>query len=145
MKRKFRKISSLEGWVLLFTGLFVAGTLLWFFVTKPSGGIGFVETGPAVTQAEPRPEPEAPGMLEGEVLDLNTASPGDLTRLPGIGEKRAEEIVAFREANGGFTKVEQLLEIKGIGDKTLEKLRPYVTVGAVSQEEGGTYGTDSGG
>lgn len=81
-------------------------------------------------------------MLEGEVLDLNTASEADLTRLPGIGEKRAADIVAWREENDGFTTTEELMEITGIGAATYDRLAPYVTAGAA--EEGGDHAEDPG-
>ncbi len=71
---------------------------------------------------------ETDGLMEGEIMDLNTATYSDLTRLPGIGAGRAEDIVAWREQNGGFDSVEELTEIKGIGKATLEGLRPYVRV-----------------
>ena len=89
-------------------------------------------------------EPAAPGLLDGEAMDLNTASAADLTRLPGIGQVKAEAIVAWREEHGGFSSVEELLEVKGIGEATLEGLRPYVTA-APAAEEGGDHGTNSGG
>lgn len=129
MREKFRKISRLEGAVLLLTALFVVGTLLWFQMTKPDTGLTLVETDHAAQSTEQETETtEAPGMLEGEKLDLNTASPEDLTRLPGIGEKKAAAIVAYRAENGGFTSTEELMEIDGIGEGIYAKLAPYVTV-----------------
>lgn len=59
------------------------------------------------------------------VLDLNHASAEELTQLPGIGPKRAEAIVARRKQRP-FTRVTQLLEVKGIGKRTLERLRPHL-------------------
>jgi len=61
-------------------------------------------------------------------LDLNTASAEELELLPGIGPKKAEAVLAWRDTNGRFSRVEDLLEIKGIGERTLERLRPYVCV-----------------
>lgn len=69
------------------------------------------------------------GLLEGEIMDLNTASVSDLGRLPGLGAGLARDIVEWREQNGGFACVENLAQIKGIGQVTLEAIRPYVTVG----------------
>lgn len=69
-------------------------------------------------------------LLPGEQIDVNTASALDLTRLPGIGESKAQAIVDWREANGPFRTVDQLMEVKGIGEGILEGLRPYVTAGA---------------
>ena len=77
-------------------------------------------------------------MLEGEVLDLNTASQADLTRLPGIGEKKAAAILAWREEHGPFQVVEDVMSVDGIGEKILADIRPYVTVVIPAAEEGGT-------
>ena len=64
-----------------------------------------------------------------EPLDLNRATAQELIELPGIGEAMAKRILDFREQNGPFKRVEDLMKIKGIGEKSFEKLRPYVRVG----------------
>ncbi len=61
-------------------------------------------------------------------LDLNTATIEQLKSLPGIGDTRANQIVAFKISIGGFSTLEQLLEISGIGTKTLEAIRPLVVI-----------------
>ena len=62
-------------------------------------------------------------------LDLNSATVKQLEALPAIGQKHAKSIIASRNARGGrFTNVDQLLEIDGIGPKTLDAIRPYVVV-----------------
>ena len=86
MKGKFTKISRLEALVLLLTALFAAGTLLWFFLGGEPAEVTFTGDGQAPAPSETVEEPAAPGLLEGEILDLNTATLSDLTRLPGIGE-----------------------------------------------------------
>ena len=58
--------------------------------------------------------------------NVNTASAAELQRLPGIGPALAGRIVEHRRAQGRFRTAEQLADVKGIGDKTLEKLRPWV-------------------
>ena len=74
--------------------------------------------------------PEKPdSLLEGERIDLNEADLYDLQRLPGIGEKRARDILAYRQENGPFESVEDLTLVNGIGDGIMEELRDYVTVG----------------
>jgi competence protein ComEA len=62
------------------------------------------------------------------VVNVNTATAEQLTLLPGVGEARAREIVAARQKQGGFKRVEDLLAIKGIGEASLAKLRPYVAL-----------------
>ena len=61
-------------------------------------------------------------------IDLNRASAEQLESLPGVGEVRAEAIVAERKRRGGFKNVDELLEVRGIGEKAIEKLRPLVKV-----------------
>jgi competence protein ComEA len=63
------------------------------------------------------------------VVNLNTATASQIATLPGIGEKAAQLIVEYREKNGGFKKVEELMNVKGIGEKSFLKLKPLVTVG----------------
>ncbi|NLY93403.1 MAG: helix-hairpin-helix domain-containing protein [Myxococcales bacterium] len=82
------------------------------------------------------PPPEMPAPLgetsaplrERGKIDLNAADEGTLTLLPRVGPALARRIVAHREARGGFSGVEDLLEVKGIGPKTLERLRPMIEV-----------------
>lgn len=61
-------------------------------------------------------------------VNLNTATAADLDALPGVGPVIAQRIVDWRTQNGGFTSVDDLGEVSGIGDATLSKLRPLVTV-----------------
>jgi competence protein ComEA len=68
----------------------------------------------------------------GEPIDLNRAGVAELETVPGIGPVTAQRIVDFREENGPFERVEDLLKIKGIGEKSFEKLRPYLKVGKTS-------------
>ena len=66
-------------------------------------------------------------MITGKV-DINSADEEMLTTLPGVGPKTATRIYDYRKANGPFRSVEDLLNIKGIGPKVLDKLKPFVTV-----------------
>jgi len=62
------------------------------------------------------------------VVNLNTATPAQLQKLPGIGPAKAEAIVAARDKHGGFEHVRQILHVRGIGRATYRKLRPMLTV-----------------
>jgi len=70
------------------------------------------------------PEPRA---NEG-VVNINTASAEELERLPGVGPTRARAILELRTRNKSFTRLEELMRVKGIGRATFRKLRPYLTL-----------------
>ncbi|WP_404983632.1 ComEA family DNA-binding protein [Cobetia marina] len=61
-------------------------------------------------------------------MNINTATPEQLTQLKGIGDKKAQAIVAWRKANGPFTSVDQLAEVKGISANTLERMETTLTL-----------------
>lgn len=63
------------------------------------------------------------------LLNINTASRAELTELPGIGETIAQRIIDYREAHGGFSSIEELEQVSGIGSKRLDAIRDYITVG----------------
>ena len=78
---------------------------------------------------EDRPQNQAPETLtpdNPERLNINTASAKELQTLPNIGERTAQRIVDHREQHGKFVSVDALQNVKGIGAKTLEKLKPFV-------------------
>ncbi len=76
----------------------------------------------AVVCAEEKKPPE-------QKVDINTATVEELAKLPGVGEVIAQRIVNHREKSGKFRKVEELLVVRGISKKKLEKLRPLIAVG----------------
>ena len=67
-------------------------------------------------------------------LNLNTATEAQLEALPGIGAATAARIVEYRKKNGGFKKAEDLMNVKGIGEKSFLKLKALVTVGPARAE-----------
>jgi len=68
------------------------------------------------------------------LLNLNTATAAQLEGLPGIGKSTADRIVEYRQKSGGFKKIEELMNVKGIGEKSFLKLKPLITVSAPKSE-----------
>lgn len=64
---------------------------------------------------------------ESERININTATKEELMTLNGIGSVMADNIISYRENYNGFLDVDELTEVKGIGKKTLDKLKPYIT------------------
>jgi len=64
-----------------------------------------------------------------EKININTAGVQELVTLDGIGEIKAREIVAYRDQNGAFERIEQILDVKGIGEATFAKIKDRITVG----------------
>ena len=76
----------------------------------------------------------AVGQDEELKVDLNRAGVEELVKLPGIGEVVAERIVNYRTEHGGFEAPEELMNVRGIGEKTYLKLESYLTVSKETQE-----------
>ena len=79
--------------------------------------------------------PGAPGLQDEqeqrqETVELNTATAAQLQTLPRVGERTAQRIIEYREEHGGFEKIEDLMNVRGIGEKTFLRLRPLVRVDA---------------
>jgi comEA protein len=72
---------------------------------------------------------EFSGRLSPRSININTASREDLIRLPGIGEAMAERILIYREENGSFSTIDELINVRGIGRKKLDRIAPYCTLG----------------
>ena len=77
--------------------------------------------------------PGAPGLQDEqeqrqETVELNTATSAELQTLPRVGERTAQRIIEYREEHGGFEKIEDLMNVRGIGEKTFLRLRPLVRV-----------------
>lgn len=88
-------------------------------------------TGSASSGALPAVNPASPTLPGPLLVEINTADQAGLEALPGIGPVMAQAILDFRAANGPFQSAEQLLDVKGIGPATLEKLRPYLLINGV--------------
>jgi competence protein ComEA len=81
-----------------------------------------------------RPSKAAPAPAS--PVNLNTASQAQLEALPGVGAKAAQRILDYRKQNGSFKKVEDLMNVKGFGEKTFLKLKPMLTVGDKASPSG---------
>ena len=81
-----------------------------------------------VKQTEPKKSSDSSEKKVTFPVNINTASKKELDALPGIGEVLAQRIIEYRSANGPFRSVDDLTKVKGIGAKTLEKLKPNATV-----------------
>ena len=115
-----------------------AVTFLVILILAGSGFWGLRRFAPAVFLGKPdliavpneeRPENQATETLTSskpELLNINTASAEELQTLPNIGVQMAQRIVDYRTQHGKFASVAALQDVKGIGAKTLEKIRPFV-------------------
>ncbi len=68
------------------------------------------------------------------VVNLNTATAAQLETLPGIGKATAERILEYRQKNGGFKKVEELMNVRGVGEKSFLKLKTLIMVSTPKAE-----------
>lgn len=78
-------------------------------------------------KGEETPETALAMETDGRV-NINTASAGELTSLPGIGESRAADIIAYRESNGGFSSIEDIMQVSGIKDALFQKIKDKIKV-----------------
>jgi competence protein ComEA len=69
-------------------------------------------------------------------VNINTATQAQLETLPGLGPKVAQRIIEYRQKNGSFKKVEDLMNVKGIGEKSFLKLKPMLTVAQKAESAG---------
>ena len=65
---------------------------------------------------------------QSKLININTATESELDSLPGIGPSRAKDIIKYRETNGGFKSIEEIKNIKGIGQSSFEKLKDLITI-----------------
>ncbi|MBB6020470.1 competence protein ComEA [Paenibacillus sp. JGP012] len=86
-----------------------------------------LEAGDKQSQVDPVVDAAAETTDNGKI-NINAASVSKLTELPGIGQKKAQAIVDYRNTHGPFAKVSDLTKVKGIGTKMLQKMAPYIQI-----------------
>ena len=84
-------------------------------------------TGLALAAAKPAPAGK---------VNINTATAEQLTVLPGVGAKLAARIVEYRQKSGGFKSVQELMNVRGVGEKNFEKFQGYLTLGEALPRSG---------
>ena len=87
----------------------------------------------AAAQAPPSPS-QAAKPAAAAIVNINTASVADLEGLPGVGAKTAARIIEYRQKNGPFKKIEELMNVRGLGEKNFLKLKSQLTVGAAKAD-----------
>ncbi|WP_281712905.1 ComEA family DNA-binding protein [Anaerotignum lactatifermentans] len=107
-----------ERWKVTLAAIFLLASGFWYSHLYYDGKV-IQETAPVVETVE---------IAVDDAINLNTASKEELMLLDGIGEKMAERILAYREENGPFTKIEDIQNVKGIGEKTYAKIAGELTV-----------------
>lgn len=92
----------------------------------PTKEIALQETPPAQTETSDK-KPES-GKKSGDVVNINTADENELQKIRGVGPAIAKRIVDYREQNGKFQTIEDIKKVRGIGDKTFEKMKDKITI-----------------
>ena len=88
---------------------------------------------PLAAQTAPKPvkmaKPARPtAVASTDVINLNTATAAQIATLPGIGPKTADLIIQYRQKNGSFKKIEEIMNVRGVGEKSFLKLKSRLTV-----------------
>ena len=109
--------------ISLVSALVIGGAILF---TAPIASAQSAPAAPAAASAPSKP-----------ALNINAATIEQLEALPGIGRKTAETIIEYRTKNGGFKRIEDLMNVKGIGEKSFLKLKPLITVPAKTDKAPG--------
>ena len=122
---------------MLHAALILGGAaLIRFVVFAPGPAAPILEGRPSIADsllaagdsAKKEQERRSRPLADGETIDPNVASAGELDRLPGVGASKALRIVREREESGPYASVEDLARVTGLGPKSVERLKPYLRV-----------------
>jgi competence protein ComEA len=91
-------------------------------------------TSPLVAQRATKP-PVAATTVSMEVVNLNSATVAQIASLPGIGPKTADLVVQYRQKNGPFKKIEEIMNVRGVGEKSFLKIKDRLSVAAAKGEK----------
>ncbi len=115
-------VSKSEKLLLSVSAVFLVLLLCAAMIRRPPGPGVTVEVTRQAAASEVVP-------IDGAKIDINSADPSELTELPGIGEKLAERIAAYRTEHGPFPAIEAIQEVSGIGPGKFEDIEDLITVG----------------
>ncbi|MBC8584043.1 helix-hairpin-helix domain-containing protein [Oscillospiraceae bacterium NSJ-64] len=114
---------KISAFTVLLIGIVLAAVLFWYNFSNAPANLPTQLTYDPPQILNPHPD------LEGVQVNVNTADAQELQLLPGIGPVTAERIISYREKNGNFTASGDLLNVEGIGEKTLEAIEIYIVFG----------------
>ena len=126
--------------------MFRLGALLFMSLSLPALAVAQAPAHPPAQVQTPPSAPKAAARAKSAAVkparatpaspvNLNAATAVDLQTLPGVGKAMATRILEYRQKNGGFRKIEDLMNVKGIGEKSFLKLKPLVTISPKAQAQ----------
>ncbi len=110
-----------------YTVIFCAAVVVYLLVCAIAYILSDVNERNAYVDIKPLTS-ENSAVSESEKVNINTATAEELKTLSGIGDVTAERIIEYREKFGGFLSVDELENVKGIGEKLIDKIRPYIKI-----------------
>lgn len=136
------KLSTEEKLLAAVAGVFIVAVFALNFLSLPSDNTIQMEESPVLSLPSARTpsemgassgasESRSPAGAQSKPagkININTASKDELDLLPGIGASKAQAIIDYREANGPFASLEELMEVKGIGKATYDGLKDFITL-----------------